>query len=201
MAINPPSDIVLGAVLAADPARYRAAAERLRRAGGDAGAGFEAALTASATESPAWETRTSVAPAADTTVQTAIASPPPAAAGARAAKAPDAFAQLEAFVLQSFIETMLPSNSQAFFGKGTAGQVWKSMLAEKLGSQIASSGQIGLAKRLAEGRIATATAAPLEADASVRMPQPLPAAPPYIQNATPEGDSLLADPASAPERS
>ena len=47
---------------------------------------------------------------------------------------------------------MLPKNSQAFFGKGTAGEVWKSMLAEKLGAQMASSDQVGLAKRLAVGR-------------------------------------------------
>ena len=47
---------------------------------------------------------------------------------------------------------MLPKNSQSFFGKGTAGEVWKSMLAEKLGAQIASSNQVGLAKQLAAGR-------------------------------------------------
>ena len=34
----------------------------------------------------------------------------------------------------------------------TAGEVWKSMLAEKLGAELARSGQVGLAKRLAAGR-------------------------------------------------
>lgn len=73
-------------------------------------------------------------------------------APARVRKSPDAFAQLEAFVLQTFVQTMLPSASKAFFGKGTAGEVWKSMLAEKLGAELARSGQVGLAGRLAAGR-------------------------------------------------
>jgi hypothetical protein len=64
----------------------------------------------------------------------------------------DAFGQLEAFVLQTFIQSMLPKNAQHVYGKGTAGEVWKSMLAEKLGNEIARSGQMGIAKRLASGR-------------------------------------------------
>ncbi|MGE0849536.1 MAG: rod-binding protein [Hyphomicrobiaceae bacterium] len=163
MAINPPSDLVLGAVLAADPAKYRAAAERLQRA--RASAGEWSAVTSPAPQSNASpysdvqsgpDSKPAAAPAA-----TSNSSPPWAATQTAsravprtAGKTPDAFAQLEAFVLQSFIQTMLPSSgsSQTFFGKGTAGEVWKSMLAEKLGAELARSGQVGLAKRLAAGR-------------------------------------------------
>lgn len=63
---------------------------------------------------------------------------------------PEAFRQLEAFVLQSFIETMLPENAEAVFGKGTAGAIWKSMLAEKLAKEIADSGAVGIAEQLAK---------------------------------------------------
>ena len=56
-------------------------------------------------------------------------------------------------MLQTFIQSMLPKNAQHVFGKGTAGEVWKSMLAEKLGAEIARSGQVGIAKRLAAGRL------------------------------------------------
>jgi Rod binding domain-containing protein len=61
---------------------------------------------------------------------------------------------------QTFIQSMLPKNAQHVFGKGTAGEVWKSMLAEKLGSEIARSGQLGIAKRLASARVELAASRP-----------------------------------------
>jgi flagellar protein FlgJ len=63
----------------------------------------------------------------------------------------DAYGKFEAFVLQSFLESMLPKNATAVFGKGSAGEFWRSMLAEKLGTELARSGQVGIAQRLAEG--------------------------------------------------
>ena len=125
---------------------------------------------------------------ADATVYPAAPSLPPAPSATAAAatrKSGDAFAQLEAFVLQSFIQTMLPSNAQSFFGKGTAGEVWKSMLAEKLGAEIARSGQIGLAKRLAAGHSQTvANALPAAAlGGAVRVSPELLGTLPYIQAA------------------
>ena len=163
MAINPPSDLVLGAVLAADPAKYRAAAERLQRA--RASAGEWSAVTSSTPQSNASpysdvqsgpDSKPAAAPAATSSPSAPWVTPQTAsrAVPRTVGRTPDAFAQLEAFVLQSFIQTMLPSSgsSQAFFGKGTAGEVWKSMLAEKLGAELARSGQVGLAKRLAAGR-------------------------------------------------
>lgn len=58
-----------------------------------------------------------------------------------------AMLQFEAFVLQSFIEPMLPS-SEGVYGGGTAGSFWKSMLAEKLAAEMAKSGGIGIAKHI-----------------------------------------------------
>ena len=66
-------------------------------------------------------------------------------------------------MLQSFIRTMLPKNAENVFGKGTAGEVWKSMLAEKLADEIARSGQIGIAKRLAAVEAARTAARSLPA--------------------------------------
>jgi hypothetical protein len=77
-----------------------------------------------------------------------------------------AFAQLEAFVLQSFIQAMLPKNAPHVFGKGTAGDVWKSMLAEKLGAEIARSGQLGIAKRLAAAQTLAVTGGAIGAASS-----------------------------------
>ena len=42
---------------------------------------------------------------------------------------------------------MLPKNAESVFGSGTAGGIWKSMLAEKLADQISRSGGIGIAQR------------------------------------------------------
>jgi peptidoglycan hydrolase FlgJ len=85
------------------------------------------------------------------------------ASTANAAKTAEAFRQFEAFVLQSFIETMLPKNAETVFGKGTAGTVWKSMLAEKLADQISRSGGVGIAQRIAA--VSNTEVAPTSLDA------------------------------------
>lgn len=60
--------------------------------------------------------------------------------------------QFESFVLRSFVETMLPKDNSSFFGSGTAGGIWRSMMAERLGDEIAAAGGIGIADLLAESR-------------------------------------------------
>lgn len=56
--------------------------------------------------------------------------------------------QFESFVLRSFVETMLPKDNESFFGSGTAGSIWKSMLAERIGDEMAKDGGIGIAELL-----------------------------------------------------
>lgn len=73
----------------------------------------------------------------------------PGKTGTPASKQAEAFRQFESFILQSFIETMLPKNAESVFGSGTAGGIWKSMLAEKLADQISRSGGIGIAQKIA----------------------------------------------------
>ncbi|MFM9849238.1 MAG: rod-binding protein [Hyphomicrobiaceae bacterium] len=75
---------------------------------------------------------------------------------APASKQAEALRQFESFILQSFIETMLPKNAESVFGKGTAGGVWKSILAEKLADQISRSGGIGIAQKIAGPQVASA---------------------------------------------
>jgi peptidoglycan hydrolase FlgJ len=184
VAINPPSDIVLGSILAADPAKYRAAAERLKRAGGVASS--EATPPAATSPEPVAEIATSVS-ASSSDAPKLPATPAQAAAARQAGKPPDVFAQLEAYVLQSFIQTMMPNNSQSFFGKGSAGDIWKSMLADKLGAQLASSGQVGLAKRLAMGRngAVSSIVAPPALSGPVRVSPSLVSTLPYMQGSLP----------------
>lgn len=167
---NSPPDIVLGVALAADPQKYRAAVERLRRMSADAAAGANFDPTAFST---------SVESARPDTENPAPVSTPPRIANLsprQAGKAGQAFGQLEAFVLQSFIQAMLPKDAQHVFGKGTAGEIWKSMLAEKLGNEIAKSGQIGIAQRLASASAAAASRAAITSGAGAATLPQLPSA-------------------------
>ncbi|MBC8128984.1 MAG: rod-binding protein [Rhizobiaceae bacterium] len=74
--------------------------------------------------------------------------------------------QFESFVLRSFVETMLPDENTSFFGTGTAGNIWKSMLAERIGEEMARDGGIGIAdllsKREANAKAMSAAKAELD---------------------------------------
>ena len=60
--------------------------------------------------------------------------------------------QFEGFVLRSFVESMLPSEASSYFGSGTAGEVWRSMMAEEIGNELAKGGGIGIAAAIAADR-------------------------------------------------
>jgi peptidoglycan hydrolase FlgJ len=163
VAINPPSDIVLDVARAADPEKYRAAVERLARL-----------------RSAASETDTFILPATQAPIAGPIRSADPvtmtigpldAGAGTQPRRRLDAYGQFEAFVLQSFLQSMLPKNATSVFGKGSAGEFWKSMLAEKVGDELARSGQVGIARRLAAGP--SHPVQPLGTDTASALARPL----------------------------
>ena len=170
MTIAPGSDIVLDALMAADPAKSRAVAEKLSQMRpsrvGDfdtAVAQPDAALKAASTASVG-----ALQQAADVTALQAQRPPPQIdAAGSRGGAIPPAYRKFEAFVLQTFIESMLPRGSAVNFGKGVAGDVWRSMLAEQLGNAVAKSGGVGIAKFLA-------AAHPGEAPSDRKVPAQIP---------------------------
>jgi peptidoglycan hydrolase FlgJ len=147
MSIVLPYDIVSDVLNAADPASARAAAANLSRLSPIDEAGFGVVLGS----------READAAAAGVSTDAGAASTLPAGAnlGAMSRPAtpgggpqPSAYLKFEAFVLQAFFETMLPRNQESF-GKGTAGEVWRSMLAEQFGTQVAKMGGIGIARMLA----------------------------------------------------
>lgn len=121
MAISPPSDIVLDVAKAVEPAGIQAARAALANRTASTGGAFsltEAAVTGGISRQPD-------------------------------ATSPDAsMKRFEAMVLQTFIENMLPKNTESVYGKGMAGDVWKSMMAEHLAGQTAEAGGIGIAKAL-----------------------------------------------------
>jgi peptidoglycan hydrolase FlgJ len=62
---------------------------------------------------------------------------------------PEAYRKFEAMVLGNFVQSMLPSDNEEVYGKGTAGEIWKGMMADKIGGVIADGGGIGIAERMA----------------------------------------------------
>lgn len=172
MAIKPPSDIILEVSQAANPEKLRVATAKLQKLGETANTQFanvmekvegakpkvEKALDqvkthlASARQSPSsYEpsmpfdvNRARLKMRNDTAATTRVADAGPAGADRRT----KAMQDFEAMVLQNFIGSMLPQNAEQVYGEGTAGDIWKSMLAEQLGKQMARSGGIGIADRL-----------------------------------------------------
>lgn len=68
---------------------------------------------------------------------------------AHEARAVPPLEQFEGFVLRSFVESMLPSEASSYFGSGTAGAIWRSMMAEEIGNELARGGGIGIASAIA----------------------------------------------------
>lgn len=62
-------------------------------------------------------------------------------------KVPQAYRKFESMVLQNFVKNMLPS-SETLYGKGSAGEIWKGMMAEQLGDTISKNGGVGIAEKM-----------------------------------------------------
>lgn len=161
VSISPPSDIVLGVANAADPEKYRAAVAQLQRLrdGVAAAAVTDSATTAQFTVPPVADTKAESGAAP----KSAPAASGPAALGASVDSsnsaqtgAPDrelnAYKQLEAFLMRTFIETMLPKDATSVYGTGTAGDIWRSMLAEHTANEVTKASALGIAESLMKGK-------------------------------------------------
>lgn len=149
MAISPPSDIVMDVVNAADPTRVQMAQEKLR--------------TQTATLAAARLTRedqgfsTDVA-SLDRTAglrldRTTALRTQTKDASKEAAETPETYRKFEAMVLQNFLKYMMPSDNEDVYGKGMAGDIWKSMSAEQIANAIAKRGGIGIADHMLRGGV------------------------------------------------
>jgi len=141
VAISPPSDLVLDVVQAANPADVQAAQEKLaaNRAAfaatslAENGNGFGStvdALNSAATQAGLSNANTHTAPT----------------------KVPQVYRKFEAMVLQNFVKNMLP-NSETLYGKGSAGEIWKGMMAEQLGNTLAKNGGVGIAEKMYQEQV------------------------------------------------
>lgn len=152
MSIKPPSDLLLDVVRAADPATSAAAAERLAKiaaSGGKSDPAFSEVLNEVA------------APSAHPTNPPgqSVAAPPSRFSGAPVDANKKAYQGLEALLLQNLVETMMPDGSD-LFGQGEAGTVWRSMLAEQLGTSLSKKVDLGIAPKYLHLGHAARTLAP-----------------------------------------
>ena len=165
MAISPPSDLILDVVRAADPAEVQQAQAKLKASRAafaatslaEAGAGFGMALDVIST------------PAA----KAGLGNPE---LSKDMSKMPEEYQKFEASILQSFITSMLPSDSEQVYGKGSAGEFWKSMMAEQIAGGMSKNGGIGLAEQMysqalarSEGAIVNPTTDESDRDRAMRM--------------------------------
>jgi Rod binding domain-containing protein len=120
LAISPPSDIVLDVARAVDPASVEAARAQLANRSVRTSPGGAFSLTEAIGNRPA----------------------------SSKSEAAEPFKRFEAMVLQTFIQNMLPKDAATVYGKGVAGDMWKSLLAEQLADVVAERGGIGISERV-----------------------------------------------------
>lgn len=137
MAISPPTDLVMDVLRAADPTAVQEAQAKLsaNRAAysatklAAAGKGFGAALEG--LDGIGHKTRIDVAHESK-----------------KSAEMPEEYRKFEASILQNFVNTMMPKDSEAVYGKGSAGEFWQSMMSEQIADQMSKSGGIGIAEQV-----------------------------------------------------
>ncbi|MEW6256083.1 MAG: rod-binding protein [Pseudomonadota bacterium] len=155
MGIQPPSDLIVDVINAADPAKAQAMATRLRQASTSSAMAFSGQFDSQMRQvglPP--EQMALMGPFSTTSLRNAavLAQKDPVQGNS------EKFQQFEAMVLSSFVQNMMPTKAPTVFGTGTAGDVWKSMLSEKIANEVAKAGGIGIANRVAQsvGRNAAA---------------------------------------------
>jgi flagellar protein FlgJ len=143
LAISPPSDIVLDVASAADPAKVRAATERLAKLASDpaATANFSDALVSTkslSSASPSMASASTPTGFSDARDKMAVSGPHDKM---------KAYQKFEAVLLQNFVESILPKDSELFGDKNSA-DIYRSMMAEQFANQLAKSGSLGIAKQI-----------------------------------------------------
>jgi peptidoglycan hydrolase FlgJ len=141
MSIKPPSDIVLDVARNADADLAATATRRL-----------EALASTNATDLSKFSAALEgVAPKlshdGDADLGRLRLAPRPQGGSLNAvARGKEVAQQFEATVLSAFVNEAMPKNS--YYGQGTAGEIWKSMLSDRIAHQLAKSGSLGIARRL-----------------------------------------------------
>jgi peptidoglycan hydrolase FlgJ len=135
------NDLITDVINAADPVAQRNAAHRLERMTPTQQAEFASALES---KFSAGQAQVTPMPAGAAVPTTPVIRQNEGSHGV--------YRKFEAFVLQMFVEAMLPKDAEQVFGKGSAGNIWRSMMAEQIGNEMAKGKGIGIAQQLAKSR-------------------------------------------------
>lgn len=142
MAIKPPSDLVLDVSRAADPLEYRASVEKLRN-----GQSAIRAINQEINDTGFAELASITESDLETLPNKPVDQVKVNMSSDRGNNA-EAYRKFEAFMLQTFIQNMFTTDTPSVFGKGQAGEFWKSMMAESMAKEMADHGGIGVARML-----------------------------------------------------
>lgn len=142
MAIKPPSDLVLDVSRAADPLEYRASVEKLRN-----GQSAVRAINQEINDTGFAELASITELDLETLPNKPVDQVKVNMSSDRGNNA-EAYRKFEAFMLQTFIQNMFTTDTPSVFGKGQAGEFWKSMMAESMAKEMADHGGIGVARML-----------------------------------------------------
>jgi flagellar protein FlgJ len=148
VSISPSSDIILDVARAADPVKASSAMDKLARlteADDISGSDFATALETATKATKATKGRN------DPQHQLAFLDTQTSGLRAEPDARTKAFKGLEQLVLQNLVATMLPKDSSSIFGHGTAGDIWRSMLADQLAGEIGRTLSLGLTDRILPG--------------------------------------------------
>ncbi|HEY8007923.1 MAG TPA: hypothetical protein VIE66_14245 [Methylocella sp.] len=135
MSINPASDIVLDVAKAADPIKFRVATEKLWEGNSTFRIpmnGFDQTLA----RVNAMQEVSRNSYAADGRGRFEILQ--------HGGSQMKAYKGLEQLILKNLVETMLPKDSGVLYGNGTAGDIWRSFLADQLANQVGKSIDLGV---------------------------------------------------------
>ncbi|MFG1397375.1 rod-binding protein [Roseixanthobacter pseudopolyaromaticivorans] len=144
MGIQLTTDIVMDVVKAGNPARTQKITSNLKALG----SGFSQAMS----QEGALGAANGLAYASTSSIGLQNATALTKTSAAVSSPAATAHRRFESMVLSQFVQSMLPSKAAAVYGSGNAGQIWKSMLAEKVADQVAKHGGIGIADRIASAQ-------------------------------------------------
>lgn len=106
----------------------------------------------SAADVASWTAGQTVRPTRTAAVADAASSAPNGDAAATK-KAKDVAQQFEAVYLRQMIDTSMPKDSEALFGEGTSGTMWRSMMTDTLATALSKTGSLGIANMILKSEI------------------------------------------------
>ncbi len=140
MSFFPATDLVMDVARAAEPHKVAAATKRLTDIGAQAApTDFTKFLGPQLTARAGAPQSGSLAPPASPFAKMESALSPAAQAAQK----------FEAFVLQGWLDAILPKQESGAFGVGAGANIWRGMMAEQLSLQLAKAGALGLHKTMA----------------------------------------------------